>query len=92
MNTDGTPKTSRSHTHPSHTQISHLLTSSLSLGVPGSRVTQCTLPVVHSKDTIGGQEPGSTVWRHRTVSYLEDTEGPVNLQKKKKTSEGVSKT
>ncbi len=34
LNTDGTPITSRTHTHPSHSQTSRLLTSSLSLGVP----------------------------------------------------------
>jgi hypothetical protein len=33
-NIDGTPITSRTHTHPSHSQTSRLLTSSLSLGVP----------------------------------------------------------
>jgi hypothetical protein len=32
---------SRSHTHSSHSQTSRLLTSSLSLGVPVPRVTQC---------------------------------------------------
>ena len=37
-------KTSRFHTHPSHTQNSHLLTSSLSLGVPVPRATQCVAP------------------------------------------------
>jgi hypothetical protein len=34
LNIDGTPIASRSHTHPSHSQTSRLLTSSLSLGVP----------------------------------------------------------
>jgi hypothetical protein len=34
LNLDGTPITSKSHTHPSHSQTSRLLTSSLSLGVP----------------------------------------------------------
>ncbi len=34
LNLDGAPITSKSHTHPSHSQTSHLLTSSLSLGVP----------------------------------------------------------
>jgi hypothetical protein len=37
----GTPIPSESHTHPSHSQTSRLLTSSLSLGVPVPRVTQC---------------------------------------------------
>ena len=41
LNLDGTPITSRTHTHPSHSQTSRLLTSSLSLGVPVPRVTQC---------------------------------------------------
>ena len=34
LNLDGTPIASKSHTHPSHSQTSRLLTSSLSLGVP----------------------------------------------------------
>ena len=34
LNLDGSPIISKSHTHPSHSQTSRLLTSSLSLGVP----------------------------------------------------------
>ena len=41
LNIDGSPVTSRSQTHPSHSQTSRFLTSSLSLGVPGPHVTQC---------------------------------------------------
>ena len=41
LNIDGAPIASRTHTHPSHSQTSRLLTSSLSLGVPVPRVTQC---------------------------------------------------
>ena len=41
LNLDGSPIISKSHTHPSHSQTSRLLTSSLSLGVPVPRVTQC---------------------------------------------------
>jgi hypothetical protein len=41
LNLDGTPIDSSSHTHPSHSQTSRLLTSSLSLGVPVPRPTQC---------------------------------------------------
>ena len=41
LNLDGTPITSKSHTHHSHSQTSRLLTSSLSLGVPVPRPTQC---------------------------------------------------
>jgi hypothetical protein len=41
LNIDGTTITSRTHTHPSHSQTSRLLTSSLSFGVPVPRVTQC---------------------------------------------------
>jgi hypothetical protein len=41
LNIDGEPITSRTHSHPSHSQTSRLLTSSLSLGVPVPRVTQC---------------------------------------------------
>ncbi len=41
LNLDGTSIASKSHTHPSHSQTSRLLTSSLSLGVPVPRPTQC---------------------------------------------------
>ena len=41
LNLDGSPVASKSHTHPSHSQTSRLLTSSLSLGVPVPRPTQC---------------------------------------------------
>ena len=41
LNIDDSPVASRSHTHPSHSQTSRLLTSSLSLGVPVPRATQC---------------------------------------------------
>ena len=41
LNLDGASITSQSHTHPSHSQTSRLLTSSLSLGVPVPRPTQC---------------------------------------------------
>ena len=39
LNIDGAPITSRTHTHPSHSQTSLLLTSSLSLGIPVPRTT-----------------------------------------------------
>jgi hypothetical protein len=38
---DGSTITSNSHTHPSYSQTSRLLTSSLSLVVPVPRSTQC---------------------------------------------------
>jgi hypothetical protein len=41
LNLDGTSIISKSHTHPSHSQTSRLLTSPLSLGVPVPRPTQC---------------------------------------------------
>ena len=41
LNIDRPPIASRSHTHPSHCQISLLLTSSSSLSVPVPRTTQC---------------------------------------------------
>ena len=41
LNLDGAPITSKSHTHLTHSQSSCLLTSSLSLGVPVPRGTQC---------------------------------------------------
>jgi hypothetical protein len=41
LNIDGAPITSRKHTHPYHLQTSRLLTSSLSLGVPAPRPSEC---------------------------------------------------
>ncbi len=41
LNIDGAPITSRSHTHPSDSQASRLLTSSLSLGVPVPHTMEC---------------------------------------------------
>jgi hypothetical protein len=41
LNLDGAPIISTSHTHPSHSQTSRPLTSSLSLGIPVPRATQC---------------------------------------------------
>jgi hypothetical protein len=41
LNLNGESITSKSHTRPSHSQTSRLLTSSLSLGVPVPRPTQC---------------------------------------------------
>jgi hypothetical protein len=41
LNLDGAPIASKSHSHPSHSQTSRLLTSSLSLDVPVPRPTQC---------------------------------------------------
>ncbi len=42
LNIDGVTITSKTHTHPSHSQTSRLLTSSLSLGVPVPRTTYTT--------------------------------------------------
>jgi hypothetical protein len=41
LNIDGEPIASTSHTHPSHSETSRLLTTSLSLGVPVPHGTQC---------------------------------------------------
>jgi hypothetical protein len=41
LNLDEAPIASKSHTHPTHSQTSRLLTSSLSLGVPVPRPTEC---------------------------------------------------
>jgi hypothetical protein len=41
LNLDGAPIASKSHTHPSHSQTPRLSTSSLCLGVPVPRPTQC---------------------------------------------------
>ena len=45
LNLDGTPITSKSHTHPSHSQTSCLLISSLSLGVPVTNIGVCQLHI-----------------------------------------------
>ncbi len=47
LNLDGPPITCNSHTHPSHSQTSRLLTSSLSLGVPAPRPTQCMRDTIY---------------------------------------------
>ena len=39
LNIDGPPIASRSHTHPSHSQTSRIVSSSLSLGIPFPRST-----------------------------------------------------
>jgi hypothetical protein len=41
LNIEDSHIVSKSHTHPSHSTTSRLLTSSLSLGVPVPHVTQC---------------------------------------------------
>jgi hypothetical protein len=41
LNIDGAPISSRSHTHPSYSQTSLLITSSLFLGVQVPHATQC---------------------------------------------------
>jgi hypothetical protein len=41
LNLDGVPIIFKSHTPPSHSQTSRLLVSSLSLGIPVPRATQC---------------------------------------------------
>ncbi len=41
LNIDDSPIASKSHTHPSHSQTSRLLTSSMSLGVTVPHDTQC---------------------------------------------------
>jgi hypothetical protein len=38
LNIDGAPIASRAHTHPSHSQTSRLLFTSLSLGIPFPRL------------------------------------------------------
>ena len=52
LNINGTPIPSRSHTHPSHTQNSRLLSSSLSLDVPVVRATQCIRDVQINPSTV----------------------------------------
>ncbi len=45
LNIDGAPVTSKSHTHPFHSQTSRILSSSLTLGVPFPSATQCMSPI-----------------------------------------------
>ncbi len=52
LNLDGAPIASKSHTHPSHSQTSHLLTSSSSLGVPVPHLLVYSLPL-HRHSYIG---------------------------------------
>jgi hypothetical protein len=49
LNIDGVPVVSRSHTHPSHSQISRLLILSLSLGVPVPRATSLYRLIINNK-------------------------------------------
>ncbi len=54
LNIDGVPVGSRSHTHPSHSQTSRLLTSSLSLGVsvPHNNYTDTPLTIFSPNLTL----------------------------------------
>jgi hypothetical protein len=73
LNLDGAPIVSKSHTHPSHSQTSRLLTSSLSLGVPVPRPTQCVRGAfassVHNKQRswVSHWQPKSGKTKTRTV-------------------------
>ena len=49
LNIDGASISSKSHTHPSHSQTSRLLTSSLSLGVPIFRCSSPSFNPVYAK-------------------------------------------
>ncbi len=74
LNIDGSPIISKSHTHPSHSQTSRVLTSSLSLGVPVPHVTQCqrhTFFILVYQDTMWG---GHVVVDKRHVYEVEDTD------------------
>jgi hypothetical protein len=57
LNIDGSPITSRTHSHPSHSQTSRLLTSSLSLGVPVPRTSQCIRRFILSNERSNESYP-----------------------------------
>ena len=52
LNLDGAPITSTTHTHPSHSQTSRLLTSSLSLGVPVPRISRDYYELIMSTTVV----------------------------------------
>ena len=56
------PITSKSHTHPSHSQTSRLLTSSISLGVPVPRTTALVLSF-HNIQVSSKKCPHRRCWR-----------------------------
>jgi hypothetical protein len=64
LNIDGVPITSRTHTHPSlgssHSETSRLLTSSLSVGVPVPRATQCMRDMYISRVMIYNKQQDPT--------------------------------
>jgi hypothetical protein len=51
LNLDGASIISKSHTHPSHSETSRLLTSSLSLGIPVP-VSLCRLIINNNKQVL----------------------------------------
>ena len=66
---DDDPIDSKSHTHPSHSETSRLLTSSLSLGVPVPRGTQC-IETLCINLNIDGPPVGSTSDTHPSLSNV----------------------
>jgi hypothetical protein len=72
LNLDGTPITSKSHTHPSHSHTSRLLTSSLSVGVPVFS-WDITL-LIHNKTSKQFPGPGSP--RHPRMSLFGSSSDP----------------
>ncbi len=68
LNIDDTPVVSRSHTHPSHSQTSRLLTSSLSLGVP---VPPTTLVVTSFLPAVDCSVSSSSTWTDETDGTTE---------------------
>ncbi len=63
INIDGTPIASKSHTHPSPSQTSRLLTSSSTLGVPVPRPTQCVRHVNLLVYSL-------SLHRHSSIGYI----------------------
>ena len=56
LNLDGAPITSKSQTHLTYSQSSRLLSSSLSLGVPVPRATQCCRGLICITQTTTGKK------------------------------------
>jgi hypothetical protein len=66
LNLDDTPMASKSHTHPSHSQTSRLLTSSLFLGVPVPHATQCA----RRRTSLSFRACSLSSHRHSYISFL----------------------
>ncbi len=77
LNIDGGPVSSRSHTHPSHSQTSRLLTSSMSLGVtvphsPRAKETSTFVSPVWFRSTVETNKYFLFVWCNKRIKDKTD--------------------